>query len=298
MVGEYRNGRLNGFDPSTLDVAKPWFGAVPVSPELASQWLTLNRDNRRPRKALIEYLARQITNGEWQSDHPQPIVFSDAGRLIDGQHRLIAISISGETVGCKVLCGARDNLRQYLDTGVSRTLEDRVSLIEDPTTNRHVCSIINLLWNIARNRITRPSPDDAKEVFACNPDGLLFAAETAKRNQRGITRASVCASLSEMFRIDQDKTILFRDSLVQVDGPIQQARVLREFLIKSSSDGRGGAQATYDTFRRSAYAMLSYLEGKEMKICRSANWPSLAVPAASTENVKTTENKVRAKTGR
>lgn len=287
------NGRAKAADVSEKDVSVPWQGKVCVTPELAAKWLTLNHGNRRPRQALVEYLCRQIASGEWQPDHPQPIVFSGVGRLIDGQHRLSAISISGEAVECNVIFGARDELRQYLDTGISRTLEDRVALVDDPVTNKHLCAIINLLWCMARGRITRPSPEDAKEVFGSNPDGLLFGADTVKRNVKGMTRIAICASLAEMYRRDKEKATDFRDSMCQVDGPVQQARVLRDFINRNVKSGMSGSQATYDMFRRGAYAMISYLESKEIKVCRTASWPTLAVPSQLTNESRQAEIVVR-----
>lgn len=288
------NGRLKTSDVCDRDITVPWQGRVKITPVQAAQWLAVNHGNRRPRQALIEYLCRQIASGEWQSDHPQPIVFSTAGRLIDGQHRLSAISISGETLECNVIFGARDELRQYLDTGISRTLEDRIALVDDPQMNKHVCAIVNLLWCMARGRITRPSPEDAKEVFSSNEDGLMFGAECLRRNVRGLTRTTICAAFSEMYRRDRDKAADFRDSLFQVDGPVQQARVLRDYVIRSARTGMGGGAATADMFRRATYAMIAHLEAKEIKLCRTANWPTLAVPVSLTEESRRSEVAVRA----
>ena len=123
--------------PHQLKVTTPGLFIVRVDSDVARDWLKLNLKNRRIRKTLVEYLKRQIESGEWQSNHPQPVVFSDAGRLIDGQHRLTAIAESevynGSSVCLRVETGASDGIREYMDTGIARTLEDRVELDSDPS---------------------------------------------------------------------------------------------------------------------------------------------------------------------
>lgn len=278
-------------DGKDLDIQSNFMGHVRISPETARSWLSINTGNRRQRKALIEYLVRQILNQEWQEDHPQPIVFSKMPRLIDGQHRLEAIAVSGMTVVASVLCGARDELRQYLDTGVTRNLEDRVAFSQDLGVNQKVGMIINCIWNCSRNRVTRPSPEEAMEVFRMNPDGIIHSATIMNvKKQRAVTRAPAMSSLAEMYRRDSRLATAFGESLLQVDGPVQQSRVLRDWLLSRGS-ASGGQVEMYEAFAKSTYAMQASLEGREIKACRSGRWDSFAVPSV-IENERLIRSKI------
>jgi hypothetical protein len=97
----------------SFTLSLPFEGRVRISPQAAENIIkALNIGNRRVRRVLVEYLKAQIRNGEWQEDHPQKIIFSAKPRLIDGQHRLIAIVEAGIEVVAGVVLGARDELRE------------------------------------------------------------------------------------------------------------------------------------------------------------------------------------------
>jgi hypothetical protein len=94
-----------------------------VTPEIAKQYLSLNEDNRRVRNTWVDYLAHSIKSGEWQSTH-QGIGFSKSGRLLDGQHRLMAIVKANIPVYIMVTYGLDENVFSAIDNGIKRTDED------------------------------------------------------------------------------------------------------------------------------------------------------------------------------
>src|ERR1035438_9398924 len=66
-----------------------------ITPELATLWLQLNEQNRRPRASKIAAFSSDMSCGLWRITH-QPIAFDTNGKLKDGQHRLMAIAQSGK----------------------------------------------------------------------------------------------------------------------------------------------------------------------------------------------------------
>jgi hypothetical protein len=71
------------------------FETVLVTPEMADTWLVGMRVQRRLRKGNLAKLVRIIETGKWLL-MPHGLVFSGAGRLLDGQHRLRAIVDTGK----------------------------------------------------------------------------------------------------------------------------------------------------------------------------------------------------------
>ena len=67
---------------------------VLVTPELAELWLKSMIANRRPSKAHVKFLASMMRRGQFRTTH-QGVAFDWFGRLIDGQHRLLAIIEAG-----------------------------------------------------------------------------------------------------------------------------------------------------------------------------------------------------------
>lgn len=101
---------------------------VIVTPRLAAKWLAQsNSDNRRVRLKHVEELATKLTAGEWKLTH-QGIAFSKTDRLLDGQHRLMAIVQAGLPAELVVWRGCDEDMFGVLDHGLNRTVEDELRL--------------------------------------------------------------------------------------------------------------------------------------------------------------------------
>lgn len=264
-------------DFKTIDVTKPGLFRVIIDSETASEMLLLNVKNRLQRRAAVNYLKQQIKTGEWRDDHPQPVIFSDKGRLIDGQHRLQAIAESriDSTNALIVRCetGVRDDVREYLDTGVPRTLDDRVEFAPNRLLNKTISQLVTYHCTTRTNR-KKPSPEESREIFCAHEESMMFVAENIKRDA-GVGRIQVAYAAMEYFELSRQKAREFYPALFVVDGPVQQARVLRDWLIRSLNT-RASFQNTgwsrVEVYHRSVGCMKAHMEGREIKIVRQASW--------------------------
>lgn len=253
-----------------LNPLKPWRGYVLVSPDVAERWLQVfNLSNRRLRQNLIEYLVKEIREGTWDPDHPNPIVFSTK-RLIDGQHRLYAVVKSKSTLIMHAWCGVDDNKRECIDTGITRTLEDRITFCDDLHDNGFAAQIVSQWFRqTVRNNI-RPTPVECTGLFEKHRDAILFGISFLRKKQRGITRLPVIVALCEMYERNKELAQQFANSLLVVDGDIQPARVFRDYLLRNV--GRGGTSEITDQYLKAIGAMRACLDGREIKAVRCANW--------------------------
>lgn len=102
--------------------------AVPVHPDLARHWLTLNHpENRKAKPKAVKRYVRDMRNGWWVFA-PEPLIFSQGGVLQNGQNRLLAVAESGVTVWLMVDFGWPEDLIQRIDRGASRTNADALSM--------------------------------------------------------------------------------------------------------------------------------------------------------------------------
>jgi hypothetical protein len=250
-----------------MDISVPYIGPAEVSSEDARLLLdTYNIGNRIQRQADIRFLAYSIQNGEWKEDHPQSISFSSK-RLLDGQHRLEAIALSGVTVICRVELGVRDELREYIDIGIPRQLHERCRFFDDPSDNRAACHICNAFyWIPGGNDKRKPTTIEAGEIFSKHRQGIKFAV--GYRSQRATAIVLTCAV--EMYERDAIKAKQFMDDFVSRDGTIQQARRLREYWLGSR---KGTARLTRHTnYMKTVGAMKAFLEGRLVSSLRACNW--------------------------
>lgn len=94
-----------------------------ITPQTALEMLKTNIGNRPVRSAVVKRLAGIIRRGEWEISH-QGIAFDANGRLLDGQHRLLAISEAG--IACAVMVTRNVPTKSFrvMDQGARRSLAD------------------------------------------------------------------------------------------------------------------------------------------------------------------------------
>jgi len=96
---------------------------VLITPTLAKQYLLQNKDNRKLRAPIIKKYASFMEKGEWILND-QSISFDVNGRLLNGQHRLNAVILSGITIKSFVTRNLPEDSFKYLDVGASRSQGD------------------------------------------------------------------------------------------------------------------------------------------------------------------------------
>lgn len=82
-----------------------------------------NIDNRKVRPHHVEWFSNLIKNGEWILTH-QGIAFDVNGRLVDGQHRILAIAKSGVDTPILVTRNLKAEAYNAIDTHSRRNMAD------------------------------------------------------------------------------------------------------------------------------------------------------------------------------
>lgn len=103
------------------------FKIIKVTPEIAESWLGKNTSNRNIRPRIVTKYAADMKAGKWQMTG-EAIKFGQSGRLIDGQHRLLAVISARCTVSMVVACGVEDVAQSVMDTCTTRTAADGLSM--------------------------------------------------------------------------------------------------------------------------------------------------------------------------
>lgn len=93
-----------------------------ITPDMARHWLGSNtRSNRRPSAKTVDAYAREMAAGRWLVTH-QGIAFNQAGELVDGQHRLLAIIEADVNIWMMVTTGLAVEYNSPIDQGYNRSL--------------------------------------------------------------------------------------------------------------------------------------------------------------------------------
>lgn len=261
------NGRQSQ-DASKIDLSRTATYCVRVTPELAEHWMLVNCKNRRIRAAHVAWLVRVIQSGGWTDNHPQPIIFSKSGILLDGQHRLTAISDSGKSVWCKIECGVPDEVRKTLDTGLPRKLEDRVVFSSDLVLNKFISQVVTSYTALKKGDARKMPNAEYEATFLGHGDAIVFAAGFMSKRQKGITRVGVSCALLEMYEFDQKKAADFAASLQVPNGTVEQARMLRDWCLRNCDS----APVVTVWYEKAVFCMNAFLEERDVNKVLSGKW--------------------------
>jgi len=98
---------------------------IKVTPAIAREWLQSNTINRPLRRSVVDGYKSSLIRGEYVLTH-QGIAFADTGELLDGQHRLMAISELPDhySFQINVTRGLPVDAFKGIDQGLKRTHSD------------------------------------------------------------------------------------------------------------------------------------------------------------------------------
>jgi hypothetical protein len=235
---------------------------VKITPDDAEKILSKhNNGNRFLRAAGSKYISRQILNDEWIEDHPQPICFSDSN-LVDGQHRLAGILMSKRPVWASVRFGVPSELIKYMDTGISRSLCDRVSFVENTSVNKIISAMVSQRY--AMHTKGKPSPEAALALFYEMEESYIAIAETRKAT-RHLGTTIVALAFADYHKRYGEEAIEMYSELFKLTTKCQPAQALRNFLTTSKQ--RGSVQ--YPVI---VSACIANHEGRDVKVLRASSW--------------------------
>jgi hypothetical protein len=115
--------------------------AVEVTPDIAAEWLKENVANRPIRPKHKQQLATTMARNLWKLNG-ESIKFDSYGRLIDGQHRLLAIIESGKTVPLLVVRGLDPDVVPTIGCGVKRSAADALHHIGEVNCKKLASAIV------------------------------------------------------------------------------------------------------------------------------------------------------------
>jgi hypothetical protein len=246
-----------------IDWAQPYSGIVKITPEDAKRVLDQhNSGNRYMRVAGSAYIAVQIRSGEWQEDHPQPICFSEESTLLDGQHRMAGIAISGKEVWASCRFGVKPHLIQYIDTGITRQLADRVDFVENKKYNKFISSMIQVRQMMKIK--TKATPEQALSLFHEMSRSYIEIAAT-HQPKRYVGTAVIGLVFAEYHnRYGEEAKDMYKE-LFKLSTDCQPAQALRNFIQGTTLFGR-------TLYPYVVAACIANHEGRNVKVIRAASW--------------------------
>lgn len=140
-------------------------------------------------------LAEQMRCGHWLLTH-QGVAFDCDGHLIDGHHTLWAVLMSGVTIDLMVTRNLRREAIRVIDTGKSRSLQDRLTLERTwgTVTRAEAACLRRLVRGGARTM--KRSPMDEHLDWRRHAKHVRFAIGVTDGLGRGLKIAALRAAIA------------------------------------------------------------------------------------------------------
>ena len=96
-----------------------------ITPDVATELLKLEKDNRKRKKSTVKTYARYMTIGKWRLI-PDPISFDTSAELMDGGHSLDSVIMSNIPSFFTICAGAPKDAKEAMDQIAPRSALDIV----------------------------------------------------------------------------------------------------------------------------------------------------------------------------
>lgn len=218
-----------------------------VTPEQAKLWLDgANHGNRPHRGWWSAALAQVMKRGGYIQTH-QGIAFTEDGRLLDGQHRLWAIVISGCAQEMAVFTGVDDRAFQVIDCGIKRTMADLTGLSKKTAEVCRVAATILHGGSVLTDQVLAVANTGLAEVS----DGLNeYCGSARKIYASAHMRLAACALVMDGFP-RQEVFKRYRDLILD---KFEELPAIALAFIRQVNAGKvqsnGGPTGRYDLLAR------------------------------------------------
>lgn len=200
-----------------------------ITPDIANQLLIQNTGNRTVRTTVVARYSDDMKNGNWGLSH-QGIAIDINGNLIDGQHRLLAIVKSGETIPMLVTTGLQPEIFEVIDKLCARSDADSLRMRQKET---EVFRLISMVYK-GNYKPTLTELKGCIAVFSTIYDSLCFTATNVKTFSSAPVRTA--AILAAVEKPENIKTIskAYED---MVNGNIEHLSVSQRSMLRSVYNG-------------------------------------------------------------
>lgn len=197
-----------------------------VTPERATEWLGHNTLNRNVKRAVVALYARDLLDGRWRFTG-ESVKFSKSGRLLDGQHRLLALVQANVSAYILVVRGLEEDAQDVMDSGAKRTAANALQLHGEKNSGLLASAVSMVITDGAAHR---RSVSNAEVVAAVSVDDTIrtVACEIIPRFKFDdiLTDTVAFYAYWRLMRIDPGATMQFFDQLSSMTGLSEGSPVL------------------------------------------------------------------------
>lgn len=251
---------------------------VEVTPALAAEWLERNVDNRKISAQVVTHYANAMRRGEWNVG-TDGIGFDQNGDLIQGQHRLNSVILSGVTVTMLVVRGLPRSSQDTMDSGRRRTLQQQLARY-GYKDSAAIASTLNFVYRLVNGydvrhnnyNITTPQ---ALQILEAHPDFVdsVGYGQRIRHKMLGYSSTAVSGLHFLWSQYNREDTTAFFDAVVNGANLSETdiRYILKHALDKDVAGNRARRQAV-DARRHSALIIKAFNAWREDRLLTRLLW--------------------------
>lgn len=244
----------------------------------ATDLLDRNKSNRKVKRNGLKRIEAALLAGEWRLNGSS-ILVADTGKLLDGQHRLLAVESTGVPIVTLLVEGVSEDVQSTIDIGVSRTARDNIGMKGiSNATNLSTLARFTLRREVHGRTIEQALTDEDTQSALTVPMILEYVEENeeylrsimsggAPLRKIGVTTRLSAVTYYLLSRVDEDFAKEFIDRLgngtdLSEGDPIL---TLRETFIRRlmMSKLRGDKLSSVEVIAFTAKAWNRWVTGRE-----------------------------------
>lgn len=245
---------------------------------LVDELLLMNTNNRSIKKTHTQWIVEALRRNEFVATG-QGICVSKTGKLIDGQHRLLAIKEAGyPPVDLLLVTGLEEKAMVYIDQNAKRTTSDMLRIVLNKTISHKMSAVINFDLSLVERKdgffrgTKKPDLDRVVENMAENGE---LIAEICRTGTRIMKAGTVAAIFHYAKRYNYESALEFANKVGSGENLTREnpAYKLRERLLLHKS---AGGYAALEDYKFAVTACKADANNEDIAIFRpSSDWSGM-----------------------
>lgn len=218
---------------------------VIVTPHDATRILEGNEGNRKLRERVVDRYVAIITAGNWQLS-PQPIIIADTGRVLDGQHRLVAVERAGVPLPFTIISNVPESVFSVLDRGAVRSTADALGI------DQKLAEVAKVILECTHAN-SRAADHEVGEVSQLLADDFAELIATCNTTTRLFSSAPVRAAATVRLFAGYNRDFVLKTYRGLVLGQIHDLPASAQSMVAAVASGRirsGGLAHRLDVLAR------------------------------------------------
>lgn len=237
-----------------------------VTPAIAAAYRAKTRRNRRRMESLAQRYAKDMAAGQWLMTH-QGVAFDENDDLIDSQHRLEAIEISGAPQWLLVTRGLPLGSAEAMDRGRARSLAHSLQILGFQHSDSKIVAMARMMLYgpVTVQAKDRPTDITMRKFIEAHQEAILVVAEIPGRTKMpapvtgALCRATYHTTAARLVRF----VAAYHDEIPRDDSAAgdKTARLLQKAVERDRFAGGLRTQL----YRKAQNAVQCYLSGEDLQ---------------------------------